>query len=73
MDSDLWVLCTLPMDDEMFMPPENDPLSSTDLFLLRRWIEEGADWPESKLAPKRKVYHRYACKGFIQRIRIRSR
>ena len=58
LDSDLWVLCTLPMDDEMFMPPEgNDPLSSTDLFLLRRWIEEGADWPESaKLAPKKKSF-----------------
>ena len=41
LDSDLWVLCTLPMDDEMFMPPEgNDPLSPTDLFMLRRWIEE---------------------------------
>ena len=58
LDSDLWVLCTLPMDDEMFMPPEgNDPLSSTDLFLLRRWIEEGADWPESaKLAPQKKSF-----------------
>ena len=58
LDSDLWVLCTLPMDDEMFMPPEgNDPLSSTDLFMLRRWIEEGADWPESaKLAPKKKSF-----------------
>ena len=29
LDSDLWVLCTLPQDDEMFMPPEgNDPLSA---------------------------------------------
>ena len=56
LDSDLWVLCTLPMDDEMFMPPEgNDPLSPTDLFMLRRWIEEGAEWPESALlAPKKK-------------------
>ena len=58
LDSDLWVLCTLPMDDEMFMPPEgNDPLSSTDLFMLRRWIEEGADWPESaKLQPQKKSF-----------------
>jgi formylglycine-generating enzyme required for sulfatase activity len=56
--SDLWVLCTLPQDDEMFMPPEgNDPLSSTDLFMLRRWIEEGADWPESaQLSPKKKSF-----------------
>ena len=58
LDSDLWVLCTLPQDDEMFMPPEgNDPLSPTDLFLLRRWIEEGADWPEdAKLLPKKKNF-----------------
>ena len=58
LESDLWVLCTLPQDDEMFMPPEgNDPLSSTDLFMLRRWIEEGADWPESaKLSPQKKSF-----------------
>ena len=58
LDSDLWVLCTLPQDDEMFMPPEgNDPLSATDLFMLRRWIEDGADWPESALlAPKKKNF-----------------
>ena len=58
LESDLWVLCTLPPDDEMFMPPEgNDPLSSTDLFLLRRWIEEGAEWPESvTLSPKKKSF-----------------
>ena len=58
LESDLWVLCTLPQDDEMFMPPEgNDPLSPSDLFLLRRWIEEGADWPEdAKLSPKKKNF-----------------
>jgi formylglycine-generating enzyme required for sulfatase activity len=58
LDSDLWVLCTLPQDDEMFMPPEgNDPLSSSDLFMLRRWIEEGADWPESAtLSPRKKSF-----------------
>ena len=57
LDSDFWVLCTLPEDDELVMPPEgNDPLSATDLFMLRRWIEEGADWPESaKLLPKKKT------------------
>jgi mono/diheme cytochrome c family protein len=39
------------------LPEGNDPLSSTDLFLLRRWIEEGADWPESaQLSPKKKSF-----------------
>ena len=56
--SELYFLCTLPEDDEMFMPPEgNDPLSSTDLFMLRRWIEEGADWPEDiTLVPQKKDF-----------------
>ena len=55
--SDLWFLCTLPMDDEDRMPPEeNDPLEPADLFMLRRWIEEGADWPEDiTLKPKKKT------------------
>ena len=58
LDSDLYVLCTLPQEDEMFMPPEgNDPLSSTDLFMLRRWIEEGADWPQGvTLVPQKKSF-----------------
>ena len=58
LESELYVLCTLPQDDEMFMPPEgNDPLSTSDLFMLRRWIEEGADWPDdAKLAPKKKDF-----------------
>jgi formylglycine-generating enzyme required for sulfatase activity len=57
-ESDLWALCTLPPDDDMLMPPEGtDPLSATDLFMLRRWIEEGADWPETaKLSPKKKSF-----------------
>jgi formylglycine-generating enzyme required for sulfatase activity len=58
LDSDLYILSTLPQDDEMFMPPVgNDPLSPTDLFMLRRWIEEGADWPEEALlSPKKKSF-----------------
>jgi len=56
--SDLWYLCTLPMDDEDRMPPEeNEPLDPADLFMLRRWIEEGAEWPEDiTLQPKKKSF-----------------
>ena len=56
LESDFWVLSSLPPDDEDVMPPEgNDPLSPTDLYMLRRWIEEGAEWPESiTLQPKKK-------------------
>ena len=54
--SDLYILCTLPIDDDMFMPPAPaEPLTSEDLYTLRRWIDEGADWPaEVTLAPKKK-------------------
>jgi len=56
LESELYFLCTLPEDDEMFMPPPPaDPLSSGDLYTLRRWIDEGAEWPENvTLAPKKK-------------------
>ena len=55
-DSDLYILCTLPVDDDMFMPPAPaDPLSSVDLYTLRRWIDEGADWPmDVTLSPQKK-------------------
>ena len=56
LESDLYILCTLPQDDDMFMPPAPaDPLSSGDLYTLRRWIDEGAEWPdEVTLSPKKK-------------------
>ena len=54
--SDLWFLATLPMDDEDRMPPEkNPPPSPAELFMLRRWIEEGADWPEGIKLEQRKA------------------
>ena len=45
----LWMtICSLP-------PAPADPLSSGDLYTLRRWIDEGADWPtDITLAPKKK-------------------
>ncbi len=56
LESDLYLLCALDPEDDMFMPPAPaEPLSSGDLYLLRRWIEEGADWPEEvTLAPRKK-------------------
>jgi len=32
-------------DPDLRMPPEGDPLSEADVALLKRWIEQGADWP----------------------------
>lgn len=46
----------LPIDDLDHMPPEgNDPLTDEEKELLRKWIEQGADfgeWTESKFDPE---------------------
>ncbi|NQV25829.1 MAG: DUF1553 domain-containing protein [Rhodopirellula sp.] len=34
-------------DPDERMPPEGAPLSMNDIELLRRWIDQGADWPET--------------------------
>lgn len=36
-------------DDDMLMPPRlhGGPLSASELSLVRVWIDEGADWPDS--------------------------
>ncbi|MFP6907234.1 MAG: SUMF1/EgtB/PvdO family nonheme iron enzyme [Verrucomicrobiota bacterium] len=55
--SSFWSLCALPPDDEDFMPPDpEEPLTATELAMLRRWIEQGAEWPDSlELLPKKKM------------------
>ena len=43
-------------DDEIEMPPSGAPLSEEEIALVRRWIDEGAAWPEdasAKLADPR--------------------
>jgi len=44
--SDLYFLVSLPHYDEDLMPPEGEgePLGEAELDLIRRWIEEGADF-----------------------------
>jgi hypothetical protein len=34
----------LPKDDDMFMPPKGDPMTSEEIKLLKEWIESGADF-----------------------------
>ena len=50
-DSILIELIELDPDDPDFMPAENDPLSPEQIALLRRWIDEGAAWPETAASP----------------------
>jgi len=34
-------------DPAMQMPPKGEPLSAAEVALVRRWIDEGAAWPET--------------------------
>ena len=38
-------------DPEKRMPPKGTPLSSGEIALLKRWIEEGATWPDDGWRP----------------------
>lgn len=44
--SEIFIRVTLPQDDDDFMPPVDkaDPLTEKEIQLLRKWIEEGADF-----------------------------
>ncbi len=33
-------------DEDYIMPPKGDPLSKEEQELIKRWIDEGANWPE---------------------------
>jgi mono/diheme cytochrome c family protein len=41
---------TLPKSDDDFMPNEGDPLAKEQIALLRDWINQGAEWPETAQA-----------------------
>ena len=34
-------------DEEERMPPQNDPLTPTQIALIKQWIDSGAEWPET--------------------------
>lgn len=35
------------LEEDMKMPPKGEPLSADEIALVRRWIDDGAEWPES--------------------------
>ncbi|MGI9518097.1 MAG: c-type cytochrome domain-containing protein [Pirellulaceae bacterium] len=47
--SDLWVEYIASEDETQMMPPpdEGGPLPAEQIALFERWIDEGADWPET--------------------------
>ncbi|MEZ6016131.1 MAG: DUF1553 domain-containing protein [Planctomycetota bacterium] len=38
------------LDEALVMPPKGDRLTPTEVALVRRWIDEGAPWPDSASA-----------------------
>ena len=45
-DSELVKRVSLPPDHDDIMPPKGDPLTKEQIDALKKWINEGADWPE---------------------------
>ncbi|MCA9054004.1 MAG: DUF1549 domain-containing protein, partial [Planctomycetaceae bacterium] len=45
-ESELFRRITLPKGHDEVMPAIGDPLSPRQVATIRRWIEQGADWPE---------------------------
>ena len=37
---------SLPHDDEEIMPPKGAPLNSEEIAIFKKWVENGAQWPE---------------------------
>src|SRR5881296_401304 len=48
--SELYRRITLPPGHDDIMPNEGDPLSKEQTDLLRDWINQGAEWPETAAA-----------------------
>jgi len=46
-ESKLYTSTTHPPGHDDIMPPKGDPLTKIQTEALRKWIEQGADWPES--------------------------
>ena len=45
-DSPIYKVTVLPPGHDDIMPPKGDPLTQWQADVLKRWIDEGADWPE---------------------------
>ncbi|MBA3442332.1 MAG: DUF1553 domain-containing protein [Pyrinomonadaceae bacterium] len=54
------------LNDEVRMPLKGDPLSAEQIAVLRRWIDEGAVWPDSASAQDAKLEKHWA---FVKPVR----
>ena len=55
-ESRLYTSTILPAGHDDIMPPKGDPLTKAQSEVLRKWIEQGAEWPDSaKLEKTRRI------------------
>jgi len=45
-ESEIIKRLTLPADHDDIMPPKGGPLAAVEIDLLKRWVAEGAKWPQ---------------------------
>ena len=45
-ESELYKHISLPADHEDIMPPKGDPLTKEQIEVIKKWIDEGANWPD---------------------------
>ena len=50
--SDFYKRIILPAGHDDIMPKKGDPLNKAQIELVKNWINQGADWPVDKNAPK---------------------
>ena len=48
-DSELFRRIVLPKGHDDIMPPKGEPLSSEQAELFKKWIDQGAEWPEGEI------------------------
>jgi formylglycine-generating enzyme required for sulfatase activity len=71
--SSVWTLVTLDPEDDEIMPPKGDPLAPREIAMLRRWIEQGADWPEDiVLEPRKPIEKGIFAKDVYRRLGLGS-
>ncbi len=56
-DSSLLIQLVSGVDPDRVMPPEGERLAAEDVTKLRRWIDQGAYWPESLAGVKERNQH----------------
>ena len=45
-ESEIFKRVSLPADHDDIMPPKGDPLTKEQIDALKKWIDQGAEWPE---------------------------